>query len=182
MPPSLPVESCQKSAPRDELPNARFLRKGGRILRPIKTWQQGTALTVDDIAQGRDLSRYDKLDLSDLEPAGRHQKTLAQARSFMWSHWQARKKAYLVLTLSSVDAIGTSHVFIEPDDLGRWRVYWRTVHRGEVDDSPTAYTMQWVIPGGQDEPGSPLTDKQSPDPLRDELEFADACDEVQDSF
>ena len=39
----------------------------------------------------------------------------------------------LILTLSSVDAT-TSHVIIQKDEIGRWRVYWRIVrYHSEVD-------------------------------------------------
>src|SRR5439155_8440117 len=105
---------CASSAPSDELPTARFARKGGRTTRNVKVWRQGSALMIDDVAQGRDLTQYERLELADPEPRvvsdQRRNPVLAQARTFLWRHWQDRKRAYLLLTLSSVDATSTSHV------------------------------------------------------------------------
>jgi hypothetical protein len=187
LPQSLEAKTCASSAPPDELPNARFIRKGGRITRNVKVWRQGSALMIDDVAQGRDLTQYERLELADPEPRvvsdQRRNPVLAQARTFLWRHWQDRKRAYLLLTLSSVDATSTSHVFVEPDETGRWRLYWRGVrHTNEVDDSPTDYSVEWVIPGDWNKPGTPLPRGQEPDPLKNKLEFRDGCGEVDESF
>lgn len=180
VPPSLEASNCPSSAPTDELPNARFARKGGRTTRYVKVRREGTALTVEDVAQGRDLSQYERLELADPEPRAaadrRRDPILAQARTFLWQHWHNRKRAYLLLTLRSVDTTSTSHVFIEPDEIGRWRVYWRAVRfHSEVDDAPTAYSMNWVIPGQWNQPGTPLGAGQEPDPQKHKLEFRDIC-------
>jgi hypothetical protein len=187
LPPSPESKDCASSAPSGELPNARFARKGGRTTRNVKVWRQGSALMIDDVAQGRVLTHYERLELADPEPRvvsdQRRNPFLAQARTFLWRHWQDRKRAYLLLTLISVDATSTSHVFVEPDEVGRWRVYWRGVrHNSEVDDSPTDYSMEWVIPAGWKKPGTPLPPGQEPDPLKDKLEFRDACGDVEGSF
>ena len=187
LPQSLQAKNCASSAPPGELPNARFARKGGRTTRNVKVWRHSPALMIDDVAQGRDLTQYERLELADPEPRvvsdQRRNPVLSQARTFLWRHWQDRKRAYLLLTLSSVDATSTSHVFVEPDEVGRWRVYWRGVrHNSEVDDSPTDYSMEWVIPGGWKKPGTPLPPGQEPDPLKHKLEFRDACGDVEGSF
>ena len=147
---------------------------------PSAQWQ-GDSYTVADIAQGRDLKRYEKLELRDREyfhPWDRwHNPILAQARSFLWEHWRSRKRAYLVLTLTSVDHTGTSHVFVEPDDSGRWRVYQRQLDRRELVDEPTVYSVVWVTPKGWDTPGTALPAGQAPDPMKDELEFRHVCGE-----
>jgi hypothetical protein len=187
VPPSLEAKDCASTAAPDELPNARFARKGGRSTRYVKVWRQGTALTVNDVGQGRDLRRYDRLELADPEPRAasdrRGDPILAQARSFLWEHWRDRKRAYLLLTRSSVDATSTSHVFIEKDEIGRWRVYWRSVRRrSEVDDAPSAYAVRWVTPGDWDKPGTPLAQGQEPDPVRHRLEFRDVCGDLDGSF
>jgi hypothetical protein len=187
VPVSLQPQDCDSTAPPDELPNTRFLRKGGRRTRYVKVWNEGSALTTADVAQGRDLTAYDRLEVTDPEPRtvsdrGRDP-YMSQARTFLWEHWHARKRGYLILTGSSVDATSTSHVFVEKDELGRWRVYWRIVrHHSEVDDSPTAYSMRWVIPNGWDQPSTPLGDGQAPDPVRHRLEFRDICGDFQASF
>lgn len=188
VPPPLEAKDCASTAPPDELPNARFARRGGRTTRYVKVWRKGTALTIDDVAQGRDLRSYDRLELADPEPRAaadrRGDWILAKARNFLWEHWRDRKRAYLLLTLSSVDATSTSHVFVEKDEIGRWRVYWRIVrHHSEVDDIPTIYAVRWVIPARDwDTPGTPLAQGQEPDPIRHRLEFRDVCGDLEGSF
>jgi hypothetical protein len=103
---------------------------------------------------------------------------LAQARSSLWDHWRNRKRGHLVLTLSSVDHTGTAHVFVEPDDSGRWRAYWRQLDNRQLIDEPTAYWLIWVTPDGWDKPGTPLSNGQVPDPLIHQLEFRDVCGEM----
>jgi len=185
VPPALEAESCGSTPPVDERPNARVLRKGGQTTRYPKVWRQDGALMVDNVAQSRDLGRYETLHLisppmtvveSQTDPA------LARARTFLWEHWKAHKRGYLILTASSVDATATSHVFVEPDNIGRWRVSWRIVRRREVDDTPTDYSMAWVIPGEWDRPGTPLAQGQQPDPLRHRLEFRDVCGDIDGGF
>jgi hypothetical protein len=182
--PSVPsgIESrdCLKPTPPDESPYDRFARQGGRITRyPNAQWQDNS-YTVADIAQGRNLNKYDKLELRDrehLHPWEWHNPILAQARSFLWEHWRSRSRAYLVLTLSSIDHTGTSHMFVEPDDSGHWRVYSRHLDRHELVDEPTVYSVVWVIPNGWYAPGNPLPAGQTPDPMKDEIEFRDVCGE-----
>lgn len=186
VPPPLEAGDCTLAAPPGELPNAEFTRQGGRTTR-AKVWHQGAALMVADVAQGRDVQRYDRLELEAAGPMTvvqqRSDPVLPQARSFLWERWRDRKPAYLILTLHSVDATSTSHVFIEEDDAGRWRVYWRIVrHHNEVDDLPTAYDVRWVIPGEWDKPGTPLPSGMAPDPVRHSLEFHDVCGTVDRSF
>ena len=129
---------------------------------------------------------YDKMTLVNPKPTvieTRDDPTLARARTFLWQHWRDHRQAYLSLTLSSVDATSTSHVFIEQDEGGRWRVSWRIVrHMGVVNDLPTYYSMEWVIPGGFRKAGKPLPEGQRPDPANDRLEFRDKCGEVEYSF
>jgi hypothetical protein len=187
VPPPLEAKSCASGALPDELPSARFARNGGRTTRPVKVWHQGAALMVHGVAQGRDLRRYEKLELADPEPRTAEQRRLdpilAKARRFLWEHWRDRRPAYLILTLSSVDATSTSHVFIEEDEVGRWRVYWRAVRdHGELDDAPTAYAVQWVTPGDWNKPGTPLPQGQEPDPRRNRLEFREVCGNADRSF
>lgn len=180
VPPGIESRDCLKPAPPDERPWGRFARQGGRITRYPNAQWQGNSYTAADIAQGRNLNKYDKIELRDsghLHPWEWHNPVLAQARNFLWKHWQSRKRAYLVLTLSSVDHTGTSHIFMESDDSGRWRVYQRQLDRHQLLEEPTAYSMGWVIPNGWDKPGTPLPAGQQPDPLNNELEFRDVCGE-----
>jgi hypothetical protein len=62
---------------------------------------------------------------------------MGNARTFIWEHWQSKKRGYIRITFNSVDATSTSHIFIEPDSSGVWQVTWRIVrHNNEVDDLP----------------------------------------------
>jgi hypothetical protein len=184
-PPKEPSDCSGATSPR-ELPNARFARKGGRIT-PSKVFFQKGVLTVKDVAQGRNLSRYETLTLTNTKPTPvverKSDPILASARTFLWQHWHDRKQGYLILTLSSVDATSTSHVFVEQENTGRWCVYWRIVrHMGDVDDLPIYYSIEWVIPAGFRQPRKPLPDGQHPDPVNNELEFRDKCGDVEQSL
>jgi len=185
IPPPLEVSDCSIDPPHEETPKARFIRRGGRTIRPIKMWHKGDALTVDDVAEGRDLSLYDRLELVSRPMVViemNRDVVRAQARSFLWDHWRDRKPAYLIMTLSSVDSTSTSHVFVERDKVGRWRLYWRTVRSREIVDSPTDYRMQWVMQNRGDEPGTPLPLGMKPDPVKHRLEFRDICGDVDGGF
>src|SRR5713101_3896886 len=186
VPPGIGPTTCLLPAPPDERPNDPFARMGGHSTRdPNIRWRNGV-YTIDDVAQGRNLERYDRLVLKDPEPKAVverwHDPMLAQARTFLWTHWQQRKRGYLILTRSSVDHMSTSHIFVEPDDIGRWRVYWRSIDRREVTDLPTDYSMRWALTGGWDKPGTSLAEGQLPDPVEDRLELRDVCREWDGSF
>lgn len=178
---------CSVQPPRDELPRDRFARKGGRTTGHVKVWHEGEALTTDNVVEGRDLSRYDRLVLADPIPrpvveSWRAAQLFAQARTFLWEHWKNRKPGYLMLTLHSVDSMGTSHIFVEQDDYHRWRIYERSVHWKEIDDAPTDYSMTWVHPTGWGKPGVPLAPLETPDPQEDKLEFRDSCGQLDGTF
>ena len=186
VPPPVQAPDCTVAAPSKELPNARFARKGGHTAASKVSFQSGV-LTVKDVEQGRDLHKYETLTLTNPKPTTvverQADSTIPRARMFVWEHWRDRKQAYLILTLSSVDATSTSHIFVEQDNTGRWRVSWRIVrHMGRVDDLPTYYAVQGVTPAGFRQPGSPLPDGQQPDPVKNMLEFRDKCGEVENSF
>ena len=187
VPPGIQRADCLTPAPDAENGYDELSRLGGHITRfPNAQWTED-GYTTRDIAQGRTLSRYETLVLRDPEP--RHvwemkadDPLLAQARTFLWSHWHNRKPAYLVLTLSSIDATSTWHLFVESDDSGRWRVFRRLLRRRELVDQPTAYSLEWVVPNGSDKPGTPLSIGQGLDPMNNKIEFRDVCGEILGSF
>ena len=186
VPPPIEAQNCSAGSPSAELPNARFQRKGGRTTASKVLFEQGV-LTVQDVAQGRNLSRYEQPILVNARPKTvverKHDPTLPRARDSLWQHWPDHKQAYLILTLSRVDATSTSHVFVEQDDSGRWRVSWRIVrHRGEVDELPTYHAVEWVVPAEFRRPGKPLEEGQQPDPIKNILEFRDRCGDVDQSL
>jgi len=60
---AMEAASCAEPPPPDELPNASFARRGGKVTRDYRVWRERGVLTVEDIAQGRDLNQYEKLEL-----------------------------------------------------------------------------------------------------------------------
>jgi len=184
LPPPLEAKNCNSS--KNETSNERFARKGGREIKAHVRYETNL-LTATGIEQGRDLTHYERRDLSDPKPMFAYEIDRAgifvTARMFVWEHWHDQKPGYLTITGSSVDATSTSHIFIEPDDAGRWRVAWRIVrHTGEIDDMPTYYGVQWVRPTDWDKPGIPLRADEKPDATKHKLQFRDKCGDVEDSL
>lgn len=57
--------------------------------------------------------------------SSRCQSSYRKARDFIWNHWREKKRAYIVVMITSPDAGSNVHIFIEPDDANVWRVIWR---------------------------------------------------------
>ena len=123
-------------------------------------------VTCDDVAMGRSLDRYERL--GPLEgPSWNDDYHLAvrEARSFVWKHWRARQCGYLIITFSSIDERSSSHVFIEPDGRGEFRVSWRIVRLSDsIDDLPPMYSLKRfvLLEGGKT--GEALSDEVDVDP------------------
>lgn len=178
LPAALESKECGPAKNKNEFPYDRFARKGGRETK-VDVRREQAMLTITGITEGRNLSAYERLDLKDLDSPS----TLAQARTYLWEHWRDKKAVYLTFTGSSVDATSTSHIFVEADQSGRWRVAWRIVRdTGVIDDLPTYYAVEWVRPGGWRKPGLPLATGEKPDPQKHELEFRDVCGDVEQSL
>jgi hypothetical protein len=186
VPPGVQRSECLTPPPQAESGVDSLARLGGRITRNPNAQWQGDFYTAADIVQGRDLSKYDKLELRDKEHFHPWEMwrnpILAQARIFLWQHWSDRKRGYLILTMSSVDYTGTSHLFVESDDSGRWRVYRRHLGRRDLVDQPTAYSLMWVTRQASNKPTTPVPAGQASDPMTAELEFRDVCGEAMGSF
>jgi hypothetical protein len=179
LPPAVEAKLCTPR-PENERPNDRFARKGGRETKASVRLHKGL-LTVNGVEQGRDLSLYERVDLGSVR--NESASALADARMFLWEHWSKQTLGYLTLTGSSEDATSTSHIFIERDEAGRWRVAWRIVrHNGLIHDLPTYYAVGWVRPGGWGQPGLPLGVGEQPDSKEHELEFRDKCGDIEQSL
>ncbi len=186
IPPPHESFDCSTVEVHKELPHARFERNGGRTSRAKVVVRDGI-LTVENVAEGRNLKNYEQLVLVSPTPRTAvgmaSDPVLRQARAFLWEHWRDKKRGYLTLTLSSVDATSTSHIFVEQDPSNRWRVSWRIVrHDGDVNDLPTYYSVEWVHPLGFERPGTPLRKGELPDPAKDTLQFRGNCADADQSL
>jgi hypothetical protein len=144
---------------RQETPNETFHHQGGKTTK-VEVISKNSELTTVDIAQGRNLSLYDD---------GRHfncyfiyegdepECSIPAVRDFIWQHWQSQRRGYVRLTRGSIDAVSTSHIFIEPDRRGAWHVVWRVVrHSGEVNDMPDIISVR-QRPATEDDDGYQAT-------------------------
>jgi hypothetical protein len=127
--------------PTKETPRERFYRKGGKETR-AKIISNGGELTAIDIHGNRDLSLYEDGGHFNCRrwqpPAPGQNCDLKKLRDFLWSHWREKVRAYVRITGDSVDAVSTSHIFIEPGNENIWHISWRIArHMGEITDIPT---------------------------------------------
>jgi hypothetical protein len=44
------------------------------------------------------------------------------ARQFLWNSWQNKKTAHLTYNFDGVDSSSEHHIFVEPDESGKWHV------------------------------------------------------------
>jgi hypothetical protein len=126
--------------------SSAVLAQFGKAVKTVSE-KDGT-LTVHGIAEQRDLSAYDdggSLDCREIRPdeiktpevtRARVDACHRTAREFVWQHWKAKKRGYIRLTGNSVDAVSTSHFFIEPDSNGDWQIVWKIVRHNNRLDEP----------------------------------------------
>jgi hypothetical protein len=96
-------------------------------------------LSTKDIAQNRDLSAYRQGGFFDCREwfsknEARGDCDENKLRDFIWQSWTSKTRGYVRVTYNSVDAVSTSHIFIEPDEKGQWRVAWRIVRRHVIPE------------------------------------------------
>lgn len=148
---------AQKKARRkqsEETPNERFYRKGGKSTKSAIIVQEG-ALTTATITQERNLALYDDGGHSNCRGGlvqfhGENDSDFSskkciipKVRDFLWQHWQEKKRGYVRISFDTVDAVSTSHIFVEPDPNGRWHVVWRIVrHSEEITDLPDIISVE----------------------------------------
>src|SRR5262245_14362817 len=81
------------------------------------------------VTAGRNLSQYD---LGGRQGCGmvaksevqRCEDSMKTARDFIWSHWHDRRRGYVIVKLTGIDAESDAHIFIEPDETGTWHIAW----------------------------------------------------------
>ena len=55
---------------------------------------------------------------------------LKKARAFVWQHWNAKKRSYIVIEHQGCcSADGKNHIFIEPDEKRQWHIVIRRVNK-----------------------------------------------------
>lgn len=90
--------------------------------------------TTEDLIQNRDLSLYDSggefsncfnhgFDDSEFKKC---RKQLSEARSFIVKHFKDKKRGYILYEWSGIDSGSETHIFIEPDDRGKWHLVLRS--------------------------------------------------------
>jgi hypothetical protein len=82
------------------------------------------------------------------------------ARDFIWNHWREKKRAYIVVRITSPDSASDVHIFVEPDDSNVWRIVWRwenlycvSCHPdipGEIYQSPEMRSIKQIRAGETD--------------------------------
>src|SRR6266478_2505729 len=105
-----------------ETPRQQFFALGGKET-PAKVIVHGNDLTTPEVAQSRDLSQY--TDGGSFDSGFNDCGNPSKVRQFIWSCWHHRHRGYIRDSGHSVDASGTSHIFVEPAADGSWHVAWR---------------------------------------------------------
>jgi hypothetical protein len=96
-----------------------------------------------------------------------------EARKFIYEHWLEKRKAYIAIDFPCVDCAPVLHVFIEPDDDGKWRIASRLEGRFGIHARANAYDLKYKK-ANEDERRLESTSKV--------LSFLDKDDEEVDSF
>ena len=69
------------------------------------------------------------------------ERSLEQARRFIWDHWKKRKRGYVAIANASDKAEWVTHLFIEPGADGSWRVAERTIPMLREPQDPEHYWL-----------------------------------------
>jgi hypothetical protein len=78
-------------------------------------------LLVACASAAADLRGYDKLGPLDLGFGGHRE--CKRVESFVYSHWQQRKRGYVVFTIHTIEGEPTTEeLYVEPGPSARWRV------------------------------------------------------------
>ena len=98
----------------------------------------------------RDLTLYDRAGPFTITPAlskAARNALLAQIRSFLWEHWQQKRRGSL--ELNSPNAAGrpmTQHFFVEPDASNRWGITLESGGATETFHVVEQVEMQTEVP------------------------------------
>ena len=115
-------------------------------------WGEHGELTSTEITQKRDMSQYSQkyFDCAEvrLKTAPKSNCDENEIQSIIWQNWLDKKKTYVVITRNSVDAFASNHIFIEPDESGKWCIVWRiarsAMNANGIDDVPKIISVERV--------------------------------------
>jgi hypothetical protein len=128
--------------------------------------QLNHAPTQDEIAAGRQLNLYD--DGGDFSSKASDHGVIPRSidfRKFVWTHWTAKKRGYIRLSMSYIDTTTTWHLFIEPTETGSWHIdvrrflhwygqvgasSWESIDVPEVFALERAKPSEHDVHGGED--------------------------------
>src|SRR5438128_1212347 len=106
------------------------------------------------VIEGRDLKTYaDGGEFSSSPMTSGKIVRVDALRQFIWQHWAEKTRGYARLAMSGIDSTQTTHLFIEPDPSGAWRVALRglnegypcpTCHKWFLYDTVYATSVQWI--------------------------------------
>lgn len=91
---------------------------------------------IDEVVfQGRDLTSYDSARLmgcgvtNQISSPDECEAEYKRARDFVWKKWTHKKAGYIAIRSASTesDREWTTHLFIETNEAGKWRIVERTV-------------------------------------------------------
>jgi hypothetical protein len=86
-------------------------------------------ITDEIILQGRDLSLYKQTNTS---KCGTYNCTERKMREFIWEHWKNKKQGYISSPIWGIDVTITKHIFIEPNEQGKWIVNWKMARNHSI--------------------------------------------------
>ena len=143
-----------------DLPEAR----SARVLEvrvPLEERPRGPKYLCDEFTEENDRASclhqliFDERDMSVYDDGGRQgcgverlyvdrskcERSMEKARRLVWEHWKKRKSGYLAVVRASDNAERVTHLFIEPNPDGGWRVVERTVPMLREPEDPEHYWL-----------------------------------------
>jgi hypothetical protein len=72
-------------------------------------------------------------------------RSLEKARRFVWEHWKGRKRGYVSVVRAFRETESITHLFIEPNSYGKWRVVERRLPMLREPEWPEHYQLGDLI-------------------------------------
>lgn len=103
------------------------------------------------VFEDRDMSLYDNFgrqgcSFEELNANRRKcDQSLEKTRRFVWEHWKNRKRGYVAVAGGSDGKTWTTHLFIEPNEEGNWRIVECPVPMLREPEDPEHYRLGDLI-------------------------------------